>query len=51
MAMALCVPAGLSLGLSFTTGAAVIGGLLADLVDKGLATGSTTHDRHDRDTD
>ncbi len=42
MSLAQCVPADFSLGLSFTTGAAVTGGLLADLVDMARATGSPT---------
>ena len=50
LALAQCVPAGLSLGLSFTTGAAVTGGLLADLVDKARTTGSTMVGWHDTET-
>lgn len=50
MALAQCVPADLSLSFSFTTGAAVTGGLLADLVDKARATGSTTVGWHDTET-
>lgn len=48
MVMAQCVPADLSLGLSFTTGAAVTGGLLAVLVDKACTTGSTRAGWHDK---
>lgn len=45
-----CVPAALSLGLSFTTVVAVTGGLLADLVDKARTTGSTMVRCHDTET-
>lgn len=48
--LAWCVPADLSLGLSFTTGAAVTGGLLVDRVDKARTTGSTTVGWHDTET-
>lgn len=50
LAQCVCVPAGLSLGFSFTAGAAVTGGLLADLVDKARTTGSTTLGWHDTET-
>lgn len=50
MAVAQCVPADLSLGLSFTTGAAVTGGLLADLVDKARTAGSSVVGWHDTET-